>query len=69
MKLDPSIIARIQFAFTVSVHIIFPTMSIGLASFLAVIDSVTGNPPNYWDATRSNSSARIGTPRVQACTP
>jgi len=28
MKLDPSILARIQFAFTVSFHIIFPTMSI-----------------------------------------
>jgi cytochrome bd-type quinol oxidase subunit 1 len=34
LKLDPSILARIQFAFTVSFHIIFPTMSIGLASFL-----------------------------------
>jgi len=47
MKLDPSIIARIQFAFTVSFHIIFPTMSIGLASFLAVIEGLwlkTKNP-------------------------
>jgi len=40
MKLDPSIVARIQFAFTVSFHIIFPTMSIGLASFLAVIEAL-----------------------------
>src|SRR5579863_2726208 len=40
MKLDPSIIARIQFAFTVSFHIIFLTMSIGLASFLAVIEAL-----------------------------
>ena len=40
MNLDPSIIARIQFAFTVSFHIIFPTMSIGLASFLAVIEAL-----------------------------
>jgi cytochrome bd ubiquinol oxidase subunit I len=40
MKLDPSIIARIQFAFTVSFHIIFPTMSIGLGSFLAVIEAL-----------------------------
>lgn len=37
MKLDPSVLARIQFAFTVSFHIMFPTMSIGLASFLAVM--------------------------------
>jgi len=40
MRLDPSILARIQFAFTVSFHIIFPTMSIGLASFLAVIEAL-----------------------------
>jgi cytochrome bd ubiquinol oxidase subunit I len=47
MNLDPSILARIQFAFTVSFHIIFPTMSIGLASFLAVIEALwlkTKNP-------------------------
>ena len=40
MKLNPSLLARIQFAFTVSFHIIFPTMSIGLASFLAVIEAL-----------------------------
>src|SRR5260370_35234446 len=40
MNLDPSIIARIQFSFTVSFHIIFPTMSIGLASFLAVTEAL-----------------------------
>jgi cytochrome bd ubiquinol oxidase subunit I len=38
MSLDPSILARAQFAFTVSFHIIFPTMSIGLASFLALTE-------------------------------
>ena len=31
-------LARIQFAFTVSFHIIFPALSIGLASFIAVLD-------------------------------
>ena len=40
MTLDPSMVARIQFAFTVSFHIIFPTMSIGLASFLAVTEGL-----------------------------
>ena len=47
MKLDPSVLARIQFAFTVSFHIMFPTMSIGLASFLAVMEALwlkTKNP-------------------------
>lgn len=33
------ILARIQFAFTVSFHIIFPAFSIGLASYLAVLNA------------------------------
>lgn len=33
-------LARIQFAFTVSFHIIFPAISIGLASFLAVLEGM-----------------------------
>lgn len=40
-------LARIQFAFTVSFHIIFPAITIGLASFLAVLEwrwMKTGNP-------------------------
>jgi cytochrome d ubiquinol oxidase subunit I len=40
MKMDASVIARVQFAFTVSFHIIFPTISIGLASFLAVTEGL-----------------------------
>lgn len=32
-------LARIQFAFTISFHIIFPAFSIGLASFLAVLNA------------------------------
>ncbi|MCE2993103.1 MAG: cytochrome ubiquinol oxidase subunit I [Candidatus Jidaibacter sp.] len=38
MELDPLLLARIQFAFTISFHIIFPALSIGLASFLAVLE-------------------------------
>ncbi len=34
---DPVFLARLQFAFTVSFHIIFPATSIGLASFLAFV--------------------------------
>jgi cytochrome d ubiquinol oxidase subunit I len=40
MRLEASTLARIQFAFTVSFHIIFPTISIGLASFLAVMEGL-----------------------------
>lgn len=35
---DPILLARIQFAFTISFHIIFPAFTIGLASFLAVVE-------------------------------
>jgi cytochrome d ubiquinol oxidase subunit I len=40
MNLDPTILARVQFAFTVSFHIIFPTISIGLAMFLAIVEGL-----------------------------
>ena len=53
---DALTLARIQFAFTVSAHIIFPAFSIGLASFLAVLNGLylsTGRAVfldlfNYW---------------------
>ena len=38
--LDPLILARIQFGFTVAFHIVFPAFSIGLASFLAVLEGL-----------------------------
>jgi cytochrome d ubiquinol oxidase subunit I len=53
---DALTLARFQFAFTVSAHIIFPAFSIGLASFLAVLNGLylsTGRAVfldlfNYW---------------------
>ena len=44
---DAFMLARIQFAFTVSFHIIFPSITIGLASYLAVLEGCylkTRNP-------------------------
>ncbi len=38
--LDPVLLARIQFAFTISFHIVFPAFTIGLASWLAVIEGL-----------------------------
>ncbi|PST68612.1 cytochrome D ubiquinol oxidase subunit I [Shewanella algae] len=38
--LDALEMARIQFAFTVSFHIIFPAITIGLASYLAVLEGL-----------------------------
>lgn len=37
---DPIVLARAQFAFTVSFHFIFPSFSIGLASYLAVLEAL-----------------------------
>ncbi len=38
--LDALLLARIQFAFTISFHFIFPAFSIGLASYLAVLEGL-----------------------------
>jgi cytochrome bd ubiquinol oxidase subunit I len=35
---DPLLLARIQFAFTISFHILFPAFSIGLASWLVMLE-------------------------------
>jgi cytochrome d ubiquinol oxidase subunit I len=50
------LLARVQFAFTVSFHIVFPAITIGLASYLAVLEArwlATGRAVfmdlfNYW---------------------
>ena len=39
-NLDPVVLARIQFAFTISFHIVFPALSIGLGSYLAVLEGL-----------------------------
>ncbi|MEO8241373.1 MAG: cytochrome ubiquinol oxidase subunit I [bacterium] len=56
MHFDPLLLARMQFAFTISFHIIFPAFSIGLASYLAMLNFLhlaTGRGVyldlfNYW---------------------
>jgi cytochrome d ubiquinol oxidase subunit I len=40
MHLDAILLARLQFAFTIAWHIIFPSFTIGLASFLAVLEGL-----------------------------
>jgi cytochrome bd ubiquinol oxidase subunit I len=47
MDLDPLLLSRIQFAFVVSFHAIFPVFTIGLAAYIAVLEALhfrTGNP-------------------------
>ena len=55
-SLDALLLARLQFAFTVSFHFIFPAFSIGLASYLMVLEAlwlktghgVYANLYRYW---------------------
>jgi len=37
MALDPVLLSRIQFGFTISFHIIFPSFTIGLSAYVAVL--------------------------------
>jgi len=46
-ELDPVLLSRIQFAFTISFHILFPSFTIGLAAWLLVLEALwlkTGQP-------------------------
>lgn len=47
MEFDALLLSRLQFAFVVAFHILFPSFTIGLAAFLAVCEGLwlkTGNP-------------------------
>ena len=47
MELTALLLSRIQFAFTISFHIIFPSFTIGLAAWLTVLEALglaTGRP-------------------------
>ncbi len=47
MELDSALLSRLQFAFTVSFHIIFPSITIGLATLIAIWEGLwlkTRNP-------------------------
>ncbi len=46
MEFDALLLSRLQFAFTIAFHIIFPSFTIGLASWLAVLEGL-------WLATRN----------------
>ena len=47
MDLTALLLSRVQFAFTITFHIIFPSFTIGLAAWLAVLEALylaTGRP-------------------------
>ncbi len=52
--LDATLLSRIQFGFTITFHILFPSLSIGLAGFLVVLETLwlrTGEE-RYWRLLR-----------------
>jgi cytochrome d ubiquinol oxidase subunit I len=52
MGFEALLLARLQFAFTIAFHIIFPSFTIGLASYLAVLEAL-------WLATRREAFQRL----------
>jgi len=38
MDLNPVLLARIEFAFTATFHVIFPSFTIGLSAFIATLE-------------------------------
>ncbi len=56
MDLDPVLLARLQFAFSISFHILFPAFTIGLAAWIVVLEAlwlksgsaVHGNLSRFW---------------------
>ena len=56
MDLDPVLLARLQFAFSIAFHILFPAFTIGLAAWLVVLEAVWlktdsavhGNLSRFW---------------------
>jgi cytochrome bd ubiquinol oxidase subunit I len=40
MELDPVFLSRVQFAFVIAFHILFPAFTIGLASYIAVLEGL-----------------------------
>jgi cytochrome d ubiquinol oxidase subunit I len=57
MDLDPVLLARIQFAFTVTFHIIFPSFTIGLSAYIATLEIMWVN----WGIERYHLLARFWT--------
>jgi cytochrome bd ubiquinol oxidase subunit I len=40
MEFDPALLARLQFAFTITFHIIFPSFTIGLSAYIATLGAL-----------------------------
>ncbi len=52
MDLDPVLLARVQFGFTIAFHIIFPSFTIGLSAYIATLEIL-------WAATGADRYKRL----------
>jgi cytochrome bd-type quinol oxidase subunit 1 len=64
--MDALTLARAQFAFTISFHIIFPVFSIGLASYLAVLNEVCRWPRGVQFSLKSSIIGKTYSPSPSA---
>ena len=47
MELDPVLLSRLQFAFVIAFHILLPAFTVGLASFIVLLEGlqlIRGDP-------------------------
>ena len=60
MGLDPLLLSRVRFAFVVSIHIIFPAFTIGLAAWLATIEGMllAATRPDQAELVNSRDATR-----------
>ena len=63
---DALTLARLQFAFTVSFHIVFPAFTIGLASYLAVLEALWLYTGPRRLPRRSSTTGRRSSPSASA---
>jgi cytochrome bd ubiquinol oxidase subunit I len=50
MELDAVLLSRVQFGFTIAFHILFPTLTIGLGMFLAIVEALwLRNGAGHWE--------------------
>ena len=64
MELDPVFLSRIQFAFLISFHIIFPSFTIGLAAWLATIEGARLATGTRSTGASSTSGSRCSRSRL-----
>ena len=67
MTLDPLVLSRLQFAWVIAWHILLPALTVGLASYIALLEGicfVTGK--DIWFASPASGPASSLSPSAWA---